>query len=225
MVVGECWWGSPLWTFDLYKRLNSLSWLGPVCRIFCEYLLLIVWLKCLAVYLPFSWVLGVLLVLLMLSGLYCQSFHSTFLTFLLYTSLLSSCKPTLSICQLLPLCYSIGSFLLPILLSSFCLSCISLYQNSLESLSLYYQVIRLSSLLWQMSWYLLPVQGKILLCFFNNSYFLSPFFPWFGAPCNEITCFPTVVTPSLSAPVHIHCIGVSPQNIQNWFLLHISWIL
>jgi len=41
--------------------------------------------------------------------------------------------------------------LLPILLSSLCLSHISLYQNSPKSLLLHYQVIKLLSLLWQVS--------------------------------------------------------------------------
>ena len=139
------------------------------------------------------------------SGLRRQSFHLTHSASLLYTPLLLNYEPTPLICQLLPLHHSIGFSLLPILLSSLCSSCISLYQSSPKSLSLLYQVIKLLSLLRQVSWCLLPAHRKILFCFFHNSYFLSPFFPRFGAPCSEMTCFPTVVTPScLSASVYIH---------------------
>ena len=157
---------------------------------------------------------GTCLALLMLSGLCYQSFYLTRSTFLLYTPLLLNCEPTPSICQLLPLYYSIGSSLLPILLSSLCLFHISLHQNSPKSLSLYYQVIELLSLLWQVSQCLLLAQGKILLLSFDYSYFLSSFFPQFGAPCSEMTRFFTIIAPPrLPTSVHIHYVGVSPWNV------------
>ena len=134
--------------------------------------------------------------------------------------------PTLLVCPLLLLHYSIKFFLLPIPLSSLCLLRIFLHQSSLKSFSLLHLVIKLSSLLRQASWCLLSVQGKILLCLLYNPHFFSLFLPRFGAPCSEMTHFSTVVTPPhFPVPVHVYHIGVLPQNIQNRFLPHISWIL
>ena len=143
-----------------------------------------------------------------LLGLHHLSFHSTLSAFLLCIPLLSNYGPTLLVCLLLLLRYSIKISLLPIPLSSLCLLCIFLHQSSLKIFSLLHLVIKLSSLLRQASWCLLPAQEKILLCLLYNPHFLSPLLSQFEAPCSEMTYFSTVVTPHLSVPVYIHCIGV-----------------
>ena len=226
MVVGECQWGFPLRIFNLCMSLSFPSQLRPIYKMFYKRLLFVVWPKHLIAYFPFFLVSRVPLVPWELSGLCHPSCCLTLSASLSYIPLLSNYGPILSVCLSLLLCYSIEFSLLSILLSNLCSSRISLHQNSPKSLSLHYQVIELSSLLWQASWCLLPAQGKILLLCFNYPYFFSSFFSWFGASCSEMTCFSTIVTsPYLSASVHIHCIGVLPRNIQNRFLPHIPWVI
>ena len=142
---------------------------------------------------------------------------------LLYILLSLSCEPRPLVFLLLYFCYSIKSSQLSILLSNPYLTHIFLYQSSPKSLSLLSQVVEFLNLQKQVSQCLLSAQKRILSYLFYCPYFFSPLFFRFGAPYSEMTCFPTVIISSyLPALVHLHCIKISPRNVQNWFFLHIS---
>ena len=146
MVVESYWGYFLLWTFGLCMNSYFLNRLVPVCKMSCEYLLSLIWLRYWAAYLPFSWVLTVPLVLLGPLRLCYLSFCLTLSVSLLCILLLLNCGSILSVYQLLPLCRSIGFSLLPILLSNLYSSHIFLHQNNPKSLSLIPRVIEFLNL-------------------------------------------------------------------------------